>query len=349
MQDGIRITRIYAKDTKKMDRVRLLLEQHHLKFEKTITETYGVFEHDRLIGTGSLFNNVIKMIAVDSTYQGSSIINMLMSHLIRRANENGQTHLFIFTSPHNYKRFEYFGFYLVEATETVALLENKSDGLKKYLKQLVKNSPPVTESAAIVVNCNPFTLGHRYLIETASKENKQVHVFVLWENLSTFPNDVRYRLVCEGVANLNNVTVHKAEQYMISAATFPSYFLGDQENVIKSHTELDVKIFGKYIAKVLNISTRYIGEEPLNQVTNQYNQALKEGLLNYGVEVKELKRIEHSGSVISASSVRKQIAEKCWNKLAEIVPQSTLNYLQSEEAESIINNIQQNFQSQRLV
>ncbi len=99
----------------------------------------------------------------------------------------------------------------------------------------------------------------------------------------------------------------------------------------------------------MNISTRYIGEEPLNQVTNQYNQALKKGLSKYGVEVKELKRIEHSDGVISASSVRKKIAEKSWNKLYEIVPQSTLNYLQSEEAQPTINKIQQNYQSQRLV
>lgn len=346
---GYLVKRIYLKDSKALEQVRQLLENQDLKLERTVTEMYGIYNGDQLIATGSIFDNVLKMIAVDPSYQGSEVINQLMSHLITQANNLGQTHLFIFTSPLKYKSFEYFGFTKVEATERVVLMENKPLGLTRYLKSLKDSNPNARGSAAVVVNCNPFTNGHRYLIEQAAKGNDKLHVFVLKENLSTFPNDIRYQLVKEGTKDLENVEIHWAQDYMISSATFPSYFLGDQADIVGIHTELDVKIFGQHIAKTLNITRRYIGKEPFNEVTNQYNQTLKKMLPNYGITVYEIERKPWNGKAISASTVRRLICEDAWEELQAIVPESTWAFLKSEEAKPIIHKLKKNYKPENRV
>lgn len=349
MLNNQKIKRIYSSDLKGLNHVEDLLSKQGLKFERTITEVYGLYDNNEMIGTGSIFGNVLKMIAIDPEHQGSNLINRLMSHLINRANNMGQNHLFIYTSPSKYKSFEHFGFYKVASTEEVVLMENRENGLENYLEQLTNKISDRQESAGIVVNCNPFTLGHRYLIERAAKENNKVHVFVLWENLSTFPSEIRFKLVKEGIQDLDNVEVHWAKDYMISSATFPSYFIEDHEKVVSAQTKLDVKIFGHYIAKALNITKRYIGEEPLNPVTNKYNDSIKALLPLYGIEVLELPRIENNQQVISASSVRSYIAEDKWELLKKIVPNTTLNYLKSEEAIKVIEKIKKNYKPEKLV
>lgn len=344
-----KIMRIHYDDYKEIGKVHALLNAQGLNFEKTVSETYGLYIEKQLVATGSIFDNVLKMIAVDSKYQGTNIINILMSYLISLASSYGKTHLFIYTTPLKYKSFEYFGFSRVESTDGVVLLENKPFGLKKFLEQLKKSNQNPVESAAIVVNCNPFTLGHRYLIERASKENKKVHVFVLWENYSTFPNSIRYRLLSEGVRDLKNVEIHWARDYIISSATFPSYFVGGREEVVAEHTQLDVKIFGRHIAPALNISKRYIGEEPLNPITRRYNDAIKAMLPNYGIEVCELPRIAKKGKPISASSVRLFIAKDRWEDIRRIVPKSTWDYLISEEAATTIRKIKHEYKPEKWV
>ncbi len=77
---------------------------------------------------------------------------------------------------------------------------------------------------AVVMNANPFTLGHRYLVEKAAKENDFVYVFVVSANTSLFSADERLQLVREGLSDLDNVVVVAGGDYMVSYATFPAYF-----------------------------------------------------------------------------------------------------------------------------
>lgn len=52
---------------------------------------------------------------------------------------------------------------------------------------------------SIVMNCNPFTLGHRYLIEYASKYVDYLYIFVVEEDKSFFPFSDRIDLIKKGL------------------------------------------------------------------------------------------------------------------------------------------------------
>ena len=63
------------------------------------------------------------------------------------------------------------------------------------------------------MNCNPFTLGHRYLIEQASEKVDHLYVFVVEEDKSFFPFSDRIGLVKKGTADLKNITVKPSGKY----------------------------------------------------------------------------------------------------------------------------------------
>ena len=168
-------------------------------------------------------------------------------------------------------------------------MENNPKGIETYLEELRRRRRDGDRIGAIVMNCNPFTLGHQYLIEQAARNSDVVHIFLVWENRSIFPNEVRLRLLREGTSHLDNVVIHKGKDYIISNSTFPSYFLKEKSTVVKSHAMLDVKIFAEYIVPTLGINQRFVGEEPTDYVTNEYNKTMLETLPKYNVEVKKSK------------------------------------------------------------
>ena len=94
-------------------------------------------------------------------------------------------------------------------------------------------------AGAVVMNANPFTLGHQYLIEKAASACSLLHLFIVSEDASLVPFPVRFQLVKDGISHLSNVVLHKTGSYLISNATFPSYFLKDEESAICSHARLD--------------------------------------------------------------------------------------------------------------
>ncbi|MGE5630131.1 MAG: adenylyltransferase/cytidyltransferase family protein, partial [Caulobacteraceae bacterium] len=214
-------------------------------------------------------------------------------------------------------------------------------GIASYLHSIAEFKRDGAVVSSIVVNCNPFTLGHQYLIEKAASESDILHVFVVWEDKSSFPSSVRYELVKKGTAHLSNVVVHKGKNYVISNATFPSYFLKDYDEIVETHAHLDLNIFGKYIVPALGINRRYVGEEPYCKVTKAYNTIMKNVLPQYGVKVIEIPRLENENGAISASKVREIIKQGRLDDVCALVPKTTYEYLKSPEAENIIANIMQ--------
>ncbi len=181
---------------------------------------------------------------------------------------------------------------------------------------------------AIVMNCNPFTLGHRYLIEQAAKRCEQLIIFVVQEDKSFFPYHDRIELVCQGVQDLPNVTVVGSGKFIISSLTFQSYFnKAALQNRTIDCTD-DVTLFVNEIAPAANIKTRFVGEEPLDQVTNQYNRTLEKILPMNGIQFMEIPRITTGDNVISASRVRQLLEEKNWEEIRKYVPKTTLRYLE---------------------
>ncbi|MBD5116009.1 MAG: adenylyltransferase/cytidyltransferase family protein [Ruminococcaceae bacterium] len=201
--------------------------------------------------------------------------------------------------------------------------------LKKYQQFIQSNAihtMPVIGS--IVMNCNPFTLGHRYLIEYAAAQVDWLYIFVVEEDKSFFKFEDRINLVKAGTEHLKNVKVLPSGQFIISAITFSEYFDKAELKGTAIDTSLDVETFGSQIAPCLDISVRFVGEEPLDPITAQYNQSMKEILPKYGVELREIPRKEINGEVISASRVRKCLDENNWDEIKKLVPETTYLFLQ---------------------
>ena len=222
-------------------------------------------------------------------------------------------------------------------TRNMLLLENKKNGIREYL---AKEAEPYQEkfalkTGAIVMNANPFTRGHRYLIEQGGADCALLHVFVLSEDASEFPSQVRMELVKKGCEDLKNVFVHGSSDYLISHGTFPDYFLKDKARASSEAVLLDLKIFGTYFKEAFHIDCRYVGEEPFSQITRIYNQEMKKVLPEYGIEVIEIPRCRNKEQVISATYVRKKFLEGDTEELKELVPPVTYDYLTSAEGEKL--------------
>ncbi len=317
----------------KKKNVENFLKDFDINYEKDVDYTLAAFDGDKIVGTGSAAGRVLKCFAIDEAYQGMGITNAIITRLIAYQYEKGESHLFIFTKPKNIKIFSDFGFSLVEETDDVALLDNKIEELHQILKSMKDDR----ESGAIVINANPMTKGHLYLIETARKMTDLLHVFMVEEDGSTFPYEFRYKIVAEEVSKLDNVILHRGNDYIISKNTFPTYFYKDEKTILKAYSELDTKIFGSYFVKALNIKKRFVGTEDKDVVTKHYNETMKKILPQYGVELVEIPRIESGGEVISASRVRKLLKERKLEEAYKYLPDATILALKSEEGQRIIN------------
>ncbi|MGT2888282.1 [citrate (pro-3S)-lyase] ligase [Streptococcus didelphis] len=337
----VTVSKIFPSDKLNQAKVTQLLEDAGIKRDRNLDYTCGIFEDDgNLIATGSLFTNSLRCFAICKRYSGEALLNTLITHLITVQFERGNSHLFVYTKPDTSKFFKDLGFYpIAEIPQLVTFMENRKSGFAHYLKNLQKEGLNPTKSAAIVMNANPFTLGHLYLVEKAAAENELLHLFMVSEDSSLIPFSVRKELIKKATAHLDNLIYHETGPYLIGQASFPSYFQEDEESVILSQAQLDANIFSQ-IAKTLQISRRYLGDEPNSLVTNHYNAVLAEYLPEHGIECLIIPRKHHKGKLISASTVRQYIKEGNLEAIQDLVPQSTYDFLTSEAAKDIINHIQ---------
>lgn len=210
---------------------------------------------------------------------------------------------------------------------------NMQEEIKEYLNHIRKVLPVENlcqaKTGAIVMNCNPFTLGHRYLVEKAAKYVDYLIVFVVEEDKSFFSFTDRIEMVRQGTKDISNVYVVPSGNYILSALTFPGYFLKEQYPDIKMDVSEDVKIFGKYIAPALHITIRFAGTEPLDKVTARYHIYLKKYLEEYNVEFCEIPRLKEGDKYISASMVRSLLKEEKYEQIRKYVPATTFMYLQN--------------------
>ena len=324
-------------------RITSFLAEFDLGFDADVEYTVALYSDDILVATGSFAGKVIRNVAVAPNLQGEGLLAKVVGHLMRVMAERGRYHYFVFTKPAAVAQFVGIGFTEIARVEPVAaLLEMGIFSVEKYCRELQRQTAhlPAPGRAALVVNCNPFTYGHREVIARAAAENPAVIVFVVTADLSLFPFDVRFRLVKEGVQDLKNVAVVAGGDYILSSATFPGYFTRGEETVF-AQTRLDATVFGRYIAPALGISARYVGEEPYCGVTDQYNAALRDILPPLGVQVKIIPRLTTDGDVISASKVREMIRTGDWAGIARMVPDSTYRYLRSPAAASVLERIRE--------
>lgn len=320
--------------TRERNMLEQFLAKHQLTFESDIETAFGIFDSDEhLAGCGCAAGSLLKCFAVDETLRGQNALGSLISRLVEDRFESGFYNLFVITRPKNKTLFTSCGFYPLAETDSVLMLENKKNGLEQFYRPFLPDHVQDSETGeigAIVMNCNPFTKGHLSLISQAASQCRRLHIFVVNENRSVFPFEERLKLVQEGTADFSNVQVHPSGPYIISSATFPTYFLKKGEQAAKIQSELDITLFASRIAPLFSITKRFAGEEPFDPVTRQYNLAMESILPRYGITFSQIPR--KSGGTnnepISASRVRMLLAkEGISEEVLELVPPCTAEYL----------------------
>lgn len=333
------ISQVWPTDTRGRAQVDALLEREGIRRDANLDYICAMYDDNyRVIATGSCFGNTLRCFAVSGEHQGEGLLNQVITHLMEIQYQRGNLHLFLYTKIASAKFFGDLGFYeIARVDNTLVFMENRRDGFSSYLRELEKTRT-AGRSAALVMNANPFTLGHQFLAETASQDCDTLHLFVVSEDASLIPFAVRKRLVEAGTAHLSNVVLHDSGPYIISNATFPSYFLKDEAAVIEGHARLDLAVFAK-IAGALGVTVRYVGEEPASQVTGIYNRIMAEELPKVGVTCRIIPRKSLGDVPISASTVRTCIKEGDLTALGRMVPASTFDYFTSPEAAPVIERI----------
>ncbi|WP_334106051.1 GNAT family N-acetyltransferase [Leyella stercorea] len=342
-------------------RIEAFLKRNGLRFDDMHYYAAITDDDGEMIAGGGLKGNVIKCVAVDDAHKGEAIANTLISHLIAHANEEGHSNVMLFTKPKNRQLFESLSFRLLAEAPEAVLMETGIGGINNTVEQLKKikeegevckennqgckkeektnlnittpqhlnpSTPqPLTTTTplrgVVVMNCNPFTLGHRYLIEQAAKQVERLFVMVVREDCSLFAYAERKAMVEQGVAHLKNVTVIDGSEYAISQATFPTYFLKRLDDAADTQMLLDLDLFRRHIAPALGTTVRFVGTEPTDRLTRRYNQLMHEVL----ADVRETARLEKEGNAVSASRVRKAMEQGDMSTIRQLVPPTTLPYI----------------------
>lgn len=372
-------------------KVERFLEANQLRLDEVdyyaiVTEPDG----DEILAGGGLQGDIIKCIAVDERLRDAHLSNRLVSHLISEAAQRGHHSVKVFTKPQNRQVFESFGFRLVGEAPLAILMENGHgiDDYTKYLRSCASTLQPAEHPAdislptaegrggastigVIVMNANPFTLGHRYLIEQAARQVDRLFIIPVKEDggehqpsRSLFPYAERKAMMEAAVAQSNKVPkfqsnslplgegrggvfVLEGSPYAISAATFPTYFLKQLSAAADTQMLLDIDIFCRHIAPALGATIRFVGSEPSDALTRRYNELLLQQLPLHALRLVEIPRLtaitspstpaspvccdhvatQRSAPAISASFVRKALAEGRFAEAAALVPPTTIPYL----------------------
>lgn len=314
-----------------------LLASLGLSFEDGADYTALVEEPDGgLVATASLFGNVIRMVAVKPTHQELGLSAVAISSLMEISRSKGIIHLFIYTKPEMADSFKALGFRVIAETDSVSLLEFGEPDINSYRKYLELNRFSVKSRrvGAIVVNCDPFTLGHRYIIEKASGLCDLLYVIAVETDLSTFSFKDRHLMISDGISDIENVKILKSGEYAVSAATFPTYFLKGRgvAEAAEQQARLDLNLFAQLFVPELSVNIRFVGTERNSPVTAIYNKAMFELLPRIGVEVCEIERsVTLSGAVISASEVRRKIKAHDLDDITDFLPMSTIDILREKK------------------
>lgn len=327
-------------------------EIHHccgIKTPSGIDEWFVVLSDSdhRLLGTAGVLDGLIQGVAIHPDYQGKDLTSKLFESIFLWAYKENQRSLYLYTKPELANQFESLGFRrLIEVRPYAYLLEWGERQFDQFvttlgLASIAKKSSSV---GAVVVNCNPFTLGHQYLIEHAASRCEWVYILVVQEDKSTFLFKDRWEMIQLGTMHLDNVVMIPGDRFVVSALTFPSYFTRD-EDLASAEALMDVTLFRDYIVPALGITHRFVGTEPFSPVTDLYNATMERVLVPAGVQVEIVPRVEKNHLPVSASRVRRLIVEDQWDELSLWVPQTTIAYLRTRFNEEPAVNSTENFKA----
>ena len=289
-------------------------------------------EEGAILAGGGLQRDILKCLAVSAEARSLGLSVPLISRLISVASERGYTNVKVFTKPENRSVFESLGFKLLAEAPKAILMEN-GRGLEEYCDYLRGHRA----SGVIVMNANPFTLGHRYLVEQASlsfrapEGRRNLTIIPVKEDASRFPYSERFEMIRTGSGDMADVV--EGSDYQISAATFPTYFLKNLSDAAETQMRLDIDLFGRHIAPALGAHVRFVGTEPADPLTARYNALMKELLPKYDIEVVEISRLTDHDSPVTATRVRCLLDAGQFKAASALTPESTWPYLLADLAE----------------
>lgn len=301
----------------------------------------GVFrvDGDEMLAGGGLKGSVVKCLAVRSDCRDEALSCRMVSHLVSVANAAGHQVVRLFTKPSNRMVFESMSFRLLAEAPEAILMETGVGGIDAYRRYLgsvrdaVATVPDAGEAGVIVMNANPFTMGHRYLVEQAAQKVAQLYVIAVKEEASLFSYDERLAMIRSGVSDINNVTVCEGSDYAVSATTFPTYFLKRLSDASDTQMMLDIDLFRRHIAPALGATVRFVGSEPTDMLTRRYNEIMKQ-MLPRVVETERLtvqkalrEAVGDTSVAVSASLVRAAMGRHSLWEAASMVPQTSVPYI----------------------
>lgn len=286
-----------------------------------------------IIAGAGIAGDVIKCLAVDQEYRSEGLLVPLVSRILAfRGGDPAK----VFTKPEYQAVFESMGFHLLASSPLAILLEN-GRGLQMYCDYLRAQALP-GRCGVVVMNANPFTLGHRYLLEQASAQVDHLYVIPVKEDVSEFPYAERLAMIQAGAPD--NVHVLQGSDYVISSATFPTYFLKDLSKAAETHMALDLDLYNHWIAPALGASVRFVGSEPFDALTNHYNTLIPNAVIipRYAVPDASARPTSDNAmptpaEAVSASRVRKALADGHFFEAASMCPESTWPYLMAALAQ----------------
>lgn len=203
-----------------------------------------------------------------------------------------------------------------------------SEELKKYCDWISSQSfcNKKDKTGCVVINANPYTLGHRYLIKEALKKCDQLYIIIVEQNTGDFIFNERFQMVNSEWKNYPNIKILSGGNVLTSSLGFPEYF--NRTHQLKdSNPLLNHKIFAEYVAPILGINIRFFGVETNDEVTALLNKTAISYLPSKGIEVIIIDRKRINSTPISAKTVRRLYAERNFEALIPLVPFSTYRSL----------------------
>lgn len=281
---------------------------------------------DEMLACGGLKGNLLKCIAVSEQLRDTGMSTRLISHLVNLAYQNGFSSVKVFTKPKNLQIFSSLGFHLLASAPQAILMESSMRNIESYQHYLKQQALP-GRNGVIVMNGNPFSKGHRYLIEQASLQVDNLYIIPVREDRSEFSYAERRAMMIAGTKDLQNVRVLDGTEYSISQFTFPTYFLKNLDDAADTHITLDLTLFASYIAPSLNATMRFVGSEPTDLLTRRYNELMHEQLEPKGISVVEYERKTQGDTAVSASLIRNHIKTGSLSDSASLAYPTSVPYV----------------------
>jgi [citrate (pro-3S)-lyase] ligase len=277
MGQWVRFSEFEATNERRVAKVKDFLGKNDLALTDDVELFVTASEEGEMVACGGISGKILKCVAVTPRLRGQRFVLKVIDELLEAAKKRGQKELFLFSSPKNQAYFESHGFGLIGSSGNEVILMENTDNLGRYKAQLREKRVEGKAIGSAVLCDTPLRDREIALIQRASHMCDWLHVFIVCDHDKEGFTSDRAAVLRERLKAFENITVHERSEYMISKATFPTYFIQDQDRISALHAELDLKIFKEHIAPSLGITHRFVGSE---SDVNESHNVLMEHILS---------------------------------------------------------------------